>query len=265
MTPAFKWTRVLAFFSLIVMTTAMAASPVRDALWPLASRQLARLTPTAPQPLANDVSSDVARSGFPGRDPATTPLAEPDQFAARSASAATAGRQPFTVASAPAASSMVVSADELEEALSPGGGSSRFDVGPWRSSPATAPARAGSASLRRSNGFATGAGWNGASSDARGDVRGGGNAGGRTGGTGSSPSSSSANVPAAPASSEIFTEYQSPLTQAGSSTGSAGAGSLTSLTAATVSSSPEPSTLLLFGTGLAAVARGLRNRLRTAR
>jgi hypothetical protein len=273
MKPAYKRIRVVALLGLLVMTTTMAASPVRDAVLPLLSRPLARLNIiTAPAPL---VAGDIGRAA-PGGLPADvglTPLSPPNYVAERSTISHPANPFVTETALGPRAGALAQAwADEtLAASLIAQSRASRFDVGPWQSGSASSPARAGSASLRRARAFAfsraqrrNARDWF-ADRDDR-DGRGGrGNSNGNANGSGSASSGSGSAGSAPTDPSGVLDEHTQGVPQLNGSSGVNQAGTLPLGGLAVVASTPEPSTLLLFGTGILAAGGALRRRLSRSR
>lgn len=276
MKPAFKWIRVGAVLGLLIMTTSMAASPVRDAVLPLMSRQLARWSVTPPVTTALQMSPELrSAAGGTAAEARLTSLAGVNPVAGRTPPVA-AVEMPLAAAAGAATltSSANWAADTASAAANAQSRASRFDVGPWRPNSAGSPGRSGSVSLRRVGpdpvGRAQRRGGNVRDSGRSGDAqiaatvsqaRGSGPGSPRTSPTGPAPASP---APAPDTASTVLKEHTRSIPDLSPSTGAVAAGMpLAGLTS--VSSSPEPSTLLLFGTGIVVAGRTLRRRLRRVR
>lgn len=269
MRPAFKSMRLIVLGCALVMTTAMAASPIRTVMWPLASRQLARWSPELPGrvPLADD--SPLARNAgvtSPDAQAGTTDLAyagRPVGMNATSPTVPSPGNRDVSALLDSRPLSYVPfqgtgegrDRDDASRASAGGGRSAGRSVGAGFGPMSQGSGRAPMFGASRAEGRAPverGA----TSSNGRGPASPGG------------PPRTSPAAPAAPAASGappasgIFTTHltQPPILVA---TGGGTSGGVGSFVPTSVSSTPEPSTLLLLGTGIALAARGLR-RTRTS-
>lgn len=273
MKPASNWIRTAVFFGIVIMTTSMAASPVRRSVLPLLSTQLARWNLlSAPAPAVLDPSREETAATATASPPNGLPAAldASPSVAARSVSAAVAAAVPQEAARdmaavQPSEDLIAGAADVAADAAS---GASRFDVGPWRADAGGFGTRAGGASLRRLGRDQPGRARSRIASAA--DEAGAGGAGSKVGrderSSTSGGSSSGPRTRPSPsdAATGIFTTHAEGLPDLGT-TGGVPAGGAPLAGLATVAATPEPSTLLLLGTGLAVAGRTLRRRLRRSR
>jgi hypothetical protein len=260
MRPTLQNVRVVVFFTLIVMTTAMAASPIRQSLWPLATRQLARWNAVLPSS-SPGLTHTTAQASSARPDGRLMPLFESRQSAPERPAAQTIDRETqfSTVASSLRSSSFSGSGarEDAEDSSSgsqsgaragkSGGGWSSFAAG-------LAPGRGagglsnGPGSLRRA-GRDEFSGRNGLI------VNGG-------AGRSAAPGAASPAAPARQNPAVLFTEHRNglPVLNRGGRGVAGAGGGLASLTPTSVASTPEPSTLLLLTTGIAMAAGRLRHR-----
>ncbi|MGE3510988.1 MAG: PEP-CTERM sorting domain-containing protein [Vicinamibacterales bacterium] len=274
MKPASNWIRTAVFFGIVIMTTSMAASPVRRSVLPLLSTQLARWNLlSAPAPAVLDPSGEEAAATAPASPQTGWPavLDAPPPVAARSASAAVAAAAPDEAARDMAAvqPSEELIAETAAVAADAAAGASRFDVGPWRANAGGSGARAGGSSLRRLGRGEPGRARSRIASAA--EEAGAGGAGSQVARAERSPTSrgSSSGPTTRPSPSDtatgIFTTHAKGLPDLSATGGGIPAGGAPLAGLATVAATPEPSTLLLLGTGLAVAGRSLRRRIRQSR
>lgn len=272
MKPAFHWIRVTAFFGLLIMTTTMAASPVRETVLPLLSRQLARWTVTAPQPSALTLGAPDTGGGASGQrlDAARTPLGELTTPASYSATTAFLA-EPDAREAATRAEATVWAADTVLAEANARAGASHFEVGPWQAASGSSAARSGSASLRRIRGEEASrlvnASAQGAAAGDAGPSTSSGSSASSGGSAGRAPSKPAPSTPPkGPANpSDVLNQHTQGLPTLLPDPAGAAATGLAVASLAGVASTPEPSSLLLLGTGLVATAGALRRRLRRER
>jgi hypothetical protein len=254
-----RWSRLIPITALLVVTTGVAASPIRDAWLPLVSNPLGFWNNTTPTPTAKGSTPPIASAGI-RRDNAE--LEAPFVMAP--------DRMQFLVTSprtARAANSVSKDREEKEQAT---------DATAAYSS-TSSPSRRGRNTRGGGSGgggdFVGGGGLNGSrASPSIGSPRsypktnarvGGGSSNGN--GRPSSPGSGggSAAAPAPPAAGGVFNDHMSgmpDLTGKGDKDKN-GPGNDKGK-GPNLASSPEPSSLMLFATGLAAAAGAVRRRLR---
>ncbi|MGE3706099.1 MAG: hypothetical protein AB7I13_12555, partial [Vicinamibacterales bacterium] len=137
MKPVFTSIRVFAITGALVMTTTMAASPVRSTLWPLASRQLARFTGEMPSggsspgvsATTGGTSAMQPRSADAALDAAYRPAAA---MAATSAGHATSAYKTRAAETPPAGTLAPLPSRTLDHWLSArANGAGRYSSGRW--------------------------------------------------------------------------------------------------------------------------------------
>jgi hypothetical protein len=267
MTNAFRWLRLFVITVLLVATAGVAAAPMRQSLLPLIGRPFGIWNNAPLAAVHAPFVVDVQLAATTARLDSGTPLiTAPDRLAfvaAPTGQATLAERAEYILAN----SSSSAGSDSWSEndrsnsrggrwrgAAGGSGGSGGFGgstytkgqngggfVANSRSDADTAGPRQGSAAP--------------SSSASSGGGRGPSNSGGGGGGH--------ADTPAASKPGEIFKEHRSgmgKLTGNNGRHGEPGTGGVRG--GGTVAVNPEPSTLLLFGTGIAAVAGAVRRRLR---
>jgi len=242
-----KWRRYLvAFTALVVVATGLAATPLRKSLTPFVSKPL------------GSWSLPVARStGL-----ATTPTAyHPAGASVTAGSIAELGATPalpeVTIARNGGSTGLIDLGDVTEHSASgasSGGDSSRQEGGKngswsWGRSRFGSSSRWGRAG---NTGYAGGSTFSGSGSIGRGSQSGSGGSGNGSAGSGG------INDPG-----PIFNDHKAGFPElTGRANGVVGAGGGTVSGRSTLASNPEPSTLILFGTGLMTAVGTIRRRLR---
>jgi hypothetical protein len=266
MTKAFKWLRLFPITVLLLATAGVAAAPMRQSLLPLIGRPFG-IWNNATFPSVHAPFVDVQLAATTARlDDGTARITVPDRLAfvaAPTGPATLAERAEYILANS-SSSAVIESQSGNDRSDNRGGG--------WRS------AAGGSGGPGGFGGSTYTRGQNGGGfvSNARSDAAQG---GARQESASSSPTASSvggrgpsnsggggghADAPAAAKPSEIFKEHRSGMKELTGNNGwhgnKPGTGGVRG--GGTVAVNPEPSTLLLFGTGIAAVAGAVRRRLR---
>lgn len=254
MRPNFQNVRVVVFVTLIVMTTAMAASPIRQSLWPLASRQLARWNASLPTSNTGLTTTTVQTSSARAERQLLPLLASDGSVADSSAASAVDRGLSYRTTPAPLVSLPFVGVGEDAQQLSQ---SSGYGTRSGKSGGGWSAFAAGLAPGRGAGGLSNGPG--SLRRAGRDEFRPSANGGAGRSAAAAPPS------PAAPARQNpavLFTEHRKGLQVLNrDGRGAAGAGGgLASLTPTSVASTPEPSTLLLLTTGVALAAGRLRQR-----
>jgi hypothetical protein len=254
--PAFRWSRLLVITALLVITTGVAAAPFRDAWLPIVGRPLnlwnngaIKMPPTA-APLL--VSRDLVT---PQRMVDAPFIVAPDRLDYRvsRAGSSNSGRDDSSPAYSSSWSSQTASrnAGRRSRAYSGNGWGGGSGGGSGRFSDTSFARRSGS--YNRDNSPTNAGSRSSGSSSATGSASNGGGGGGNRGPSGGNGGAD-----------DLFTDHGKGLPDlSGSADSLLGNGGVAGgKNGPRLASSPEPSSILLFGTGIVAVAGALRRRMR---